>query len=321
MAPLAVRSDRRGEAFRTKGQWRRLVESCFLMQSLLCVRQYFRDGNEQEKALAEKIDQLWKEMEFSWYQNGKDVIYWHWSPEYNWEMNFPLEGYNEALIVYVLAASSPTYPVPASAYHNGWARGGGIKSDSAPTPAFGIETQRSRETGRSLVLGTILAHRSGPAQPERPLCQLLERGTQPCPLQLPLLRGEPEELQRLRQGLLGLTASYSTKGYAAHCPGDNDHGVITPTAALSSFPYTPEESMRALKYFYSKGDWIWGKYGFYDAFSESKQLDSAPLSGHRPVHHCPDDRELSHRIVVETLHELSRNPGRSAEAGLPTNRI
>ena len=109
-----------------------LVESCFLMQSLLCVRQYFRDGNEQEKALAEKIDQLWKEMEFSWYQNGKDVIYWHWSPEYNWEMNFPLEGYNEALIVYVLAASSPTYPVPASAYHNGWARGGGIKSDSTP---------------------------------------------------------------------------------------------------------------------------------------------------------------------------------------------
>ena len=85
------------------------------MQSLLCVRQYFRDGNEQEKALAEKINQLWKEMEFSWYQNGKDVIYWHWSPEYNWEMNFPLEGYNEALIVYVLAASSPTYPVPASA--------------------------------------------------------------------------------------------------------------------------------------------------------------------------------------------------------------
>ena len=48
-------------------------------------------------------------MEFSWYQNGKDVIYWHWSPEYNWEMNFPLEGYNEALIVYVLAASSPTF--------------------------------------------------------------------------------------------------------------------------------------------------------------------------------------------------------------------
>ncbi len=47
-------------------------------------------------------------------------------------------------------------------------------------------------------------------------------------------------------------------------------GVITPTAALSSFPYTPEESMRAAKYFYSKGDWLRGKYGFYDAFSEEQ---------------------------------------------------
>ncbi|MCK9161033.1 MAG: beta-glucosidase, partial [Bacteroidaceae bacterium] len=66
----------------------------------------------------------------------------------------------------------------------------------------------------------------------------------------------------------GLTASYSVNGYAAHSPG-NDLGVISPTAALSSFPYTPEESMHALKYFWSKGSWIWGKYGFYDAFSET----------------------------------------------------
>ena len=73
------------ETFRTKDNGGDLVESCFLMQSLLCVPYHFRDGNEQEKALAEKIDQLWKEMEFSWYQNGKDVIYWHWSPGYNWK--------------------------------------------------------------------------------------------------------------------------------------------------------------------------------------------------------------------------------------------
>ena len=91
-----------------------LVESCFLMESLLCVRQYFRSGNDEEKALAEKIDKLWREMEFDWYtKGGEDVIYWHWSPEYGWEMNFPLEGYNECLIVYILAAASPTHTVPA----------------------------------------------------------------------------------------------------------------------------------------------------------------------------------------------------------------
>lgn len=246
-----------------------LVESCFLMQSLLCVRQYFRDGNEQEKALAEKIDQLWKEMEFSWYQNGKDVIYWHWSPEYNWEMNFPLEGYNEALIVYVLAASSPTYPVPASAYHNGWACGGGIKSDSAP---YGLPLELKHNGAEKLGGPLFWAQYSHIGLDPRNLSDRYANYWN-------VVRNHalsnyrycvenPKQYKGYGEDCWGLTASYSTKGYAAHCPGDNDHGVITPTAALSSFPYTPEESMRALKYFYSKGDWIWGKYGFYDAFSE-----------------------------------------------------
>lgn len=246
-----------------------LVESCFLMQSLLCVRQYFRDGNEQEKALVEKIDQLWKEMEFSWYQNGKDVIYWHWSPEYNWEMNFPLEGYNEALIVYVLAASSPTYPVPASAYYNGWARGGGIKSDSAP---YGLPLELKHNGAEKLGGPLFWAQYSHIGLDPRNLSDRYANYWN-------VVRNHalsnyrycvenPKQYKGYGEDCWGLTASYSTKGYAAHCPGDNDHGVITPTAALSSFPYTPEESMRALKYFYSKGDWIWGKYGFYDAFSE-----------------------------------------------------
>ncbi len=110
-----------------------LVESCFLMESLLCVRQYVKDGNESERKLAEKINRLWHEMEFDWYRNGgKNVLYWHWSPNYGWEMNFPLEGYNECLITYILGASSPTHAIPAECYHEGWARSGGIKSDAKP---------------------------------------------------------------------------------------------------------------------------------------------------------------------------------------------
>jgi len=65
----------------------------------------------------------------------------------------------------------------------------------------------------------------------------------------------------------GLTASDIPTGYGANEP-NNDRGVITPTAALSSIPYTPTESMNALKFFYYKlGDKLWGPYGFYDAFS------------------------------------------------------
>ena len=127
-----------------------LVESCFLMQGLLCVRQYLNDGNEKEKNLIDRINALWHGMQFDWYtRGGQDVLYWHWSPEYEWEMNFPLEGYNECLIVYVLAAASPTHTVPASCYHKGWARSGGIKSDAAPYgyPVLpqGMGTQRRHQ--------------------------------------------------------------------------------------------------------------------------------------------------------------------------------
>ncbi|HEY0355512.1 MAG TPA: glucoamylase family protein, partial [Flavisolibacter sp.] len=107
-----------------------LVETSFMIQGLLCVRQYFKDGNEREKQLAARIDKLWKEVEFDWYRNGKNVLYWHWSPNYGWDMNFAVQGYNECLIMYILAASSPTHGVPAEVYHEGWAMNGKIKDTS-----------------------------------------------------------------------------------------------------------------------------------------------------------------------------------------------
>ncbi|MES2881264.1 MAG: glucoamylase family protein, partial [Bacteroidota bacterium] len=104
-----------------------LVETSFLIQGLLCVRQYFANGNDGEKSLAARIDKLWKEVEFDWYRNGKNILFWHWSPNYAWQMNNQVKGYNECLIMYVLAASSPTHSIPAEVYHEGWARNGKIK--------------------------------------------------------------------------------------------------------------------------------------------------------------------------------------------------
>ena len=78
----------------------------------------------------------------------------------------------------------------------------------------------------------------------------------------------PEGFAGYGKNCWGLTAGYSTNGYKAHAPFRDDCGVITPTAALSSIPYTPQESLAALNYFYYQlGDSIWGKYGFYDGFS------------------------------------------------------
>ncbi|WP_315819449.1 glucoamylase family protein [Paraflavitalea speifideaquila] len=123
-----------------------LVESSYMLQGLLCVRQYFANGSEAEKQLAARADKLWKEVDFNWYRNGKNVLYWHWSPDYAWQMNFPVRGYNECLIMYVLAASSPTHGVPAEVYHEGWAENGKIMANppsktGAATTTFPYQLQ------------------------------------------------------------------------------------------------------------------------------------------------------------------------------------
>ncbi len=247
-----------------------LVESAFLIQGLLCVRQYFAEGNKQEKALASRIDKLWKEMDWEWYLNEQDVLYWHWSPNYQWEMNMPLKGYNEGLITYILAASSPTHSIPAKAYHNGWAENGAIKSNRK---AYGLPLLVKHNGAENYGGPLFWAHYSYIALNPNGLsdryANYWEVNKNQTLINYKYCVENPKGYKGYGANCWGLTASYSTNGYAAHLPMDNDKGVITPTAALSSFPYTPKQSMNALKHFYfDLGSKIWGKYGFYDAFSE-----------------------------------------------------
>ena len=221
-----------------------LVESCFLMQGLLCARQYLNRDTEAEKSLVERINALWHDMEFDWYtRGGQDVIYWHWSPEYEWEMNFPLEGYNECLIVYVLAAASPTHTVPASCYHKGWARSGGIKSSAAP---YGFALELKHNGAEQLGGPLFWAHYSwfglDPRNLKDQYADYWNVVRNHAMSNYSYCVENPKHFNGYGPDCWGLTASYSPDGYSAHCPG-NDLGVITPTAALSSFPYTPEQSM------------------------------------------------------------------------------
>ena len=256
--------------FGTKDNGGDLVESAFLMQGLLIAREYFKNGTEREKKLAQKIDTLWREMEWDWYLNGQEVLYWHWSPDYQWEMDFPLEGYNECMITYILAASSPTHPIPASAYHKGWARGGAITSEHE---AYGypliLKHNGAEEYGGPLFWAHYSYIGLNPKGLKDPYADYWQLNRNQTLINYEYCVENPKGFQGYGENCWGLTASYSVNGYSAHMPKKNDLGVITPTAALSSFPYTPDQSMRALKYFYNDlGDKIWGKYGFYDAFSQ-----------------------------------------------------
>lgn len=248
-----------------------LVETAFLLQGLLCVRQYFNNGTALEKKLAERIDKLWREVEFDWYRNGnQNILYWHWSPNYGWKMNFAIDGYNECLIVYILAAASPTHTISAEVYHKGWAKNGKIKGFAA----YEGDTLRLSYNGNPPQGGPLFwAHYSYLGLDPRGLkdayADYWKENTALARINYKWCVNNPLGYKGYGPNNWGLTSSYSTQFYAGHAPNKkSDRGVISPTAALSSFPYTPAASMAAMRFWYdSLGNKLWGPYGFYDAFS------------------------------------------------------
>lgn len=245
-----------------------LVETAFLIQGLLTVKEYFKKDTGHGKELSERIQKLWEEVEWDWYTKGENVLYWHWSPKFNWEMNFPVGGYNECLIMYVLAASSPTHPVSNEVYEEGWARNGDIKSG---TELYDLETVLDHyEHDESPVGPLFWAHYSylglNPKELKDQYGDYWKLNKNHALIHYRHSISNPSDHEGYSDECWGLTSSYSMNGYAGHRP-DNDLGVISPTAALSSMPYTPDESMKFLRFMYEEQDSLIGKYGPYDAFS------------------------------------------------------
>lgn len=250
-----------------------LVETAFLVQGLITVREYFKNGTAKEKALAEKMDALWKGVDWQWYTKGEKVLYWHWSPNYGWEMNFPLEGYNECLITYVLAASSPTHPIDSETYYKGWTRNGTYLSENSK---YGLNLIVQHNGAQQYGGPLFWAHYSYLGLDPRGLSDRLvkdyfELNRNHVLISHRYALENPKNFKGYGENYWGMTASYTRNpdgsvGYTAHMPS-NDRGVITPTAALSSFPYTPEESMNVLRYLYEEKKEFIGSAGPYDATS------------------------------------------------------
>jgi hypothetical protein len=242
-----------------------LVETSFLLAGLLASREYFNGNDDQETLLRDKITLIWETVEWSWHtRNGEKVLYWHWSPNYGWDMNHKIGGYHEALITYILAASSPTFPISKEVYTEGWAKNGNIRNGKS---FYGYTLPLGYDYGGPL----FFAHYSFMGiDPDGLADQYADYWTQVVnhtKINHAYCSINPRNFHGYSDICWGLTASDSNNGYKAHSP-TNDHGVITPTAALASFPYTPEESMSALKYFYYVlGDKTFKEYGFIDAFN------------------------------------------------------
>jgi hypothetical protein len=242
-----------------------LVETAFLIAGLLCARQYFAGADAAEAGLRAAIEALWRAVEWAWHRrDGRDVLYWHWSPRHGWAMDHRIAGWNECLLAYVLAAASPSHPVPPEVYHRGWT--------ASPTFRNG-----HRYHGIGLPLGPSLggplffAHYSFLGLDPRGLrdryADYWAQNRAHSLINRAHCLANPGGFAGYGAECWGLTACDGDAGYGAFCP-ENDRGVIAPTAALSSMPYTPAESLAALRHFYEgRGGALWGRHGFVDAFN------------------------------------------------------
>jgi hypothetical protein len=247
-----------------------LVETSYLFQGLLCARQYFNADNRIERDLRNRINWMWNDIEWNWFtRGGQEVLYWHWSPNNGWAMNFPVRGFNECLIMYMLAASggNEKYAVSSAVYHRGWAESNFFKNGKE---FYGIKLPLGFDYGGPLFFSQYSFLGLDPRGLKDQYADYWEQNKNHTLINREHCIRNPNKFKGYGENCWGLTASDTYNGYDAHSP-TNDHGTITPTAALSAFPYTPEYSMKALRHFYyDLGDKIWSEYGFVDAFNETK---------------------------------------------------
>jgi len=261
-----------------------LVETSFLMQGLLTARAYFKKKDENEKTIRNRITTIWNNIEWDWYRRYADskYLYWHWSPDKAWIINHRLTGWNETMVTYLLAIASPTHSVPAGLYYSGWANQdstgqqyrmnwGGTKDGSMYTNGntyFGIKLDVGVSDGGPLFFTHYSYMGYDPHFITDKYTNYFANNRNIALINYRYCVKNPDHYKGYGDSCWGLTASDGPYDYAADEPvPSRDHGKIAPTGAVSSFPYTPLQSMKALKnYYYNYGKFLWGAYGFRDAF-------------------------------------------------------
>jgi hypothetical protein len=244
-----------------------LVETSLLCMGLITARQYFDRDTPAERRARDRMNGLWEDVEWDWYTQGRKLLYWHWSANNGWAMDHEIHGWNECLITYLLAAASPRHPVDPLVYHRGFAAGRDFLNGKRYE---GIELPLGVAYGGPL----FFAHYSFCGLDPRGLADRYadywRQNLAHARIHQAYCAANPLRHRGYGPACWGLTASDDPDGYAAHAPG-HDNGTIAPTAALASFPYTPTESMHALRHFLADhGERIWGRYGFTDAFCETR---------------------------------------------------
>lgn len=262
-----------------------LVETAFLMEGLLTARQYFNRQDEREHDLHARITHLWETVEWDWYRRSPQgrALYWHWSSDWAWHINHEITGYNEAMIIYLLAIASPTHGVPADLYYSGWANEARVSSDKYANghSYYGIKLDVGVGSGGPLFFAHYSYMGFDPHGLRDKFTDYFENNRNVARINLAYCIQNPGHYKGYAADFWGLTASDGADGYMPHeATRSMDDGTMTFTGALSSFPYTPEASMRMLKHVYRDlGEEVWGVYGPRDAINLSQDWVSPIFMG------------------------------------------
>jgi hypothetical protein len=245
-----------------------LVETSFLIMGLLCAREYFNRDTADEAKVRGLANYLWNDVEWDWYTHGgRAALHWHWSPTNGWALDLPIRGWNECLITYVLAAAAPRYSIDASVYHQGFAEGRNFLNGK---PYYGIQLPLGSPFGGPLFFSQYSFCGIDPRGLQDQYADYWQQNLHHVRINHAHCQKNPKNWQGYGPACWGLTSSDGPDGYSTHSP-DNDDGTISPTAALASMPYTPQESLLAMRHFLTAhGDKLWGRFGFVDAFCEAK---------------------------------------------------
>ncbi len=261
-----------------------LVESAFLAQGLISLRQYFKESAPE---LARRADDLWRGMDWQWYTNGTDSLYWHWSKNYGWRMHHRIRGYDECLIAFVLGASSPTHPISRKVYESCYKNSPYYYNGKS---YYGIPLTIGMEYGGPLFFTHYSFLGLDPHGLTDGLTDYFERGRAHSLIHYNYAIENPKGHKGYGPNLWGFTSSDDPLvGYCSHHPGTPDeNGTVSPTAAISAIVYTPKESMDCLWHlYYDLGDKLFGPMGFYDAYNPSMPEDKQVVKSYLAIDQGP----------------------------------
>lgn len=264
------------DALRYKNVELSSIDTGLLMAGVLSCMSYFDRNDPTEKSIRETADFLFRRVEFDWYLNEHHRMSMGWFPEKGF-LPADWRGYNEAMILVVMALGSPTHPIPA----DGW--------DAWCKPYF-----RAEFKGQDMVnFGPLFGHQyshcwidfKGIQDPymKKMGIDYFENSRRATLANRQYCIDNPMKFKGYGESVWGLTAGDGPDAEMMHngkrifAPGygargaaidyQEDDGTIAPTAALASFPFAPEYVLPLAENLWNR--WPVGDYGFFDGYNET----------------------------------------------------